>query len=361
LKGELREKTLVRQPETDAALKKCWDTVFNFYYNKCTHIRNNGRCLEGPTCEYGKRTKKIHLITGLCLPFWKELSKLVAGKSNARQCKVVRVQPDDGSKRLVGILVLPGKVDEVIQIIKRGTQSDVGLEDRAARMKDSPFYEEIKVVKLHDCLNPTGQDVITFDLPEGWEKAGDGSGLCVVAQVYEIPFQNALDAKGECTPLYPTFWRTSTQLSVLTGSGTEDAWQTVRTPMPPRRIKGWECGMPIKLNDVARAGSNKLRITSVGERFCVVVKIMRELSLDAAVKRVVEQARQPRDWSKGIINQMMGNDSDDCVVTELNVSIKCPLSCGRIKTPCRGLQCEHFNSFDLGTYLEFCQGANKWV
>jgi hypothetical protein len=107
-------------------------------------------------------------------------------------------------------------------------------------------------------------------------------------------------------------------------------------------------------------GSNKLRVKSVGERFCVAIKIMKELPLDTVVKNITEVARKSREWSTRIIKKLLGDDNDDCVITELNVSIKCPLLCGRIKNPCRGLDCEHFNAFDLATYLEFSRRRGKW-
>ena len=161
--------------------------------NTCTHsslppsVRQKNRTCRDPTCTYGKRTQPIHLITGLCLPFWKELKKCVVSGVKMG-CKVVRVQPDQG-QRLVGILVQQSKLEEVKAIIRRGTQSDVGIEDRSQRMVDSPFYEETKVVKLHDCLNPTGLDGINFELPSGWQESGDGAGSKLFIQIYEIPFQ----------------------------------------------------------------------------------------------------------------------------------------------------------------------------
>jgi hypothetical protein len=203
-RSELRYLTRV-QPGAD--VKRYWEFVWKFYELKCTHYKKNNYCVLGDKCDYGKRTKKIHLITGLCLPFWKD----VASKMG---CKVVRIQPDDGSRRLVGILLLPDRVDEIKDIIKRGTRSNVGREDRTTRMKDDPFLEETTIIKMHDCLNPTGQDTIPFDLPAGWDKAGDGGVLHAVVQIYDIPFQNGLEGEDD-TPLYPTLWRSATQLKVM--------------------------------------------------------------------------------------------------------------------------------------------------
>jgi len=203
-RSELRYHTRV---EPGADVKRHWESVWKFYELKCTHYKQKNYCVLGDKCDYGKRTKKIHMITGLCLPFWKD----VASKMG---CRVVRIQPDDGSRRLVGILLLPDRVDEVKDIIKRGTRSNVGMEDRTTRMKDDPFLEETIIIKMHDCLNPTGQDTILFDLPAGWDKAGDGSALHAVVQIYDIPFQNGLEGEDD-TPLYPTLWRTATQLKVM--------------------------------------------------------------------------------------------------------------------------------------------------
>jgi len=56
---------------------------------------------------------------------------------------------------------------------------------------------------------------------------------------------------------------------------------------------------------------------------------MEERGLEATVKSVVEQSRMSRDVAMGTLTKMLGDDDDDIVVTELNVPIKCPLSCGR--------------------------------
>lgn len=132
-RSDVSRMKLVHNP--GETLQKWWDKIYTFYYEKCAHIKYSGRCHFASSCEYGKRTKKIHLITGLCLPFWKELSKFV-GSNNQRQCKVVRVQPDDDSARLVGIHVHQDHLQEIKAIIKRGTRSDVGIEDRGKRMVD---------------------------------------------------------------------------------------------------------------------------------------------------------------------------------------------------------------------------------
>lgn len=107
-KAELRYKTKVKP---SLAIKRWWDEIFNFYYDKCTHIRNHGRCKFADSCEYGKRTHKINIITGLCLPFWKDISSTLR-RTNSR-FKVVRIQPDDGSQRLVGIFVPHPQIDDV--------------------------------------------------------------------------------------------------------------------------------------------------------------------------------------------------------------------------------------------------------
>jgi hypothetical protein len=53
--------------------------------------------------------------------------------------------------------------------------------------------------------------------------------------------------------------------------------------MPPRRIKGWEGRRPVKISDFVHAGQNKLRVTSVGERFCIVIKLVRYFSAYAGM------------------------------------------------------------------------------
>jgi hypothetical protein len=87
-KRELRHKTPVRSSQ---AIKRWWDELYHFYESKCTHLRQRKYCSNGELgrCGYGTRMRRIHIITGLCLPFWKDIAASLETKTG---CRVVRIQ-----------------------------------------------------------------------------------------------------------------------------------------------------------------------------------------------------------------------------------------------------------------------------
>jgi hypothetical protein len=191
-----------------------WIQLYTFYEKNCGHKQCGVM-----SCSYKKRTTRHNLIVGLVLPFWKEIKKFV------KDPKVMRVQPTDGSHRLVGIRVMPDKIDDLCDVISRGSSEEGSCEDREERIVPNAFHHIIKTLAIHDCLNPAARDTITFDLPSGWNKdpASDKKAHCMVF-IYEIPLQNALlDTK---QPLRPARWKNPDQLRVLN----EDTMQeTVHT------------------------------------------------------------------------------------------------------------------------------------
>lgn len=50
------------------------------------------------------------------------------------------------------------------------------------------------------------------------------------------------------------------------------------------------------------------------------------------------------------------------MATSLVLSLKCPLSCVRLKLPCRSLRCDaHIQCFDAESYLLLQQQGPQWL
>ena len=303
------------------------------------------------SCSYKKRTTNHHLIVGLVLPFWKDVKRVM------KNPKVVRVQPTDGSKRLVGLRVWPDRIDEVCDVITRGGQSaDSGDDDdRLQRIVPSPFGKVVSTLVLHDCLNPAARDNISFDLPQNWnlDPASGGKTSCIVT-IYEIPLQNAL--LDQSAPLKAARWRSDSQLRVVD----EHTQRETVVPVHTGNVaKHSVVSKPVKLDDHVKEGKNHLRVQSIGERFCLVVQLVTSRPLDAVLTEmsVVPEEAENLEWGKTALLKQLGHgeDDDDLVVTELDVSLKDPLMCARIRTPARGKECQHFNCFDLGVYLQYAE------
>ncbi|KAH7041131.1 PINIT domain-containing protein [Microdochium trichocladiopsis] len=63
-----------------------------------------------------------------------------------------------------------------------------------------------------------------------------------------------------------------------------------------------------------------------------------------------------------VIREISDKANDpDVGVTHLNLSLKCPLSYTRLRTPCRGTQCKHITCFDATSYLQLQEQGPQWL
>jgi hypothetical protein len=73
---------------------------------------------------------------------------------------------------------------------------------------------------------------------------------------------------------------------------------------------------------------------------------------------------QPRIWFQTTFEKIKKcqKDEDDCQVATkvINVSLTCKITMVQMKTPVKGQWCDHYECFDINTYLESNQRAQIW-
>ncbi|KAK5654151.1 hypothetical protein OQA88_7582 [Cercophora sp. LCS_1] len=77
-------------------------------------------------------------------------------------------------------------------------------------------------------------------------------------------------------------------------------------------------------------------------------------SIDFTYALTSKAGRPPRSMTE------KANDPD-IVATSLNLSLKCPLTYMKLKTPCRGVNCSHSQCFDAVSYLQLQEQGPQWV
>jgi hypothetical protein len=179
--------------------------------------------------------------------------------------------------------------------------------------------------------------------------------------IYEIPLQNALlDQKHA---LKPAKWKSDCQLRIVDERTMQETIITVPTSAV---AKNAVIAKPVVIDKYVKQGANKLRVQSIGERFCLVVRLIASRSLGDVLSDMskIDDAAENLKWGKeALLTQLGAGDEDEdaeIMVTELDVSLKDPLSCARIKTPARGHDCQHFTCFDLETYLQYANRYGSW-
>eukprot|EP00193_Tetraselmis_chui_P000747 CAMPEP_0177758088 /NCGR_PEP_ID=MMETSP0491_2-20121128/4001_1 /TAXON_ID=63592 /ORGANISM="Tetraselmis chuii, Strain PLY429" /LENGTH=724 /DNA_ID=CAMNT_0019273805 /DNA_START=584 /DNA_END=2758 /DNA_ORIENTATION=+ len=111
------------------------------------------------------------------------------------------------------------------------------------------------------------------------------------------------------------------------------------------------------------AGSNRVVLTGVDPRpFVLMVVLARSRSLEEVKglmqpKELIEDAFK-RTWR--LLNGKNGDADDDIVTLSTVISLKCPLTGARIKTPARFSDVSGLSVFDLDAFLDVAQKTFKW-
>ncbi|KAK9365099.1 PINIT domain-containing protein [Lipomyces kononenkoae] len=97
------------------------------------------------------------------------------------------------------------------------------------------------------------------------------------------------------------------------------------------------------------------------QRYTVTLHLARKRSVQDIVTRIVAGKRLAKETVIAQINKSHGDgDDDDIMATSSIVSLKCPLSFGRIQVPIRTIRCAHVQCFDATSYIQLQEQAPTW-
>uniref|UniRef100_A0AAY4EKJ0 Protein strawberry notch homolog 2 n=1 Tax=Denticeps clupeoides TaxID=299321 RepID=A0AAY4EKJ0_9TELE len=83
--------------------KDCWQTQYEFSFQKCSHAHWKGRCKQkeqGHECWLGMRLRQYHMLCGSLLRVWKRVSDIVSDVTNSSILQIVRLKTKQNSKQV---------------------------------------------------------------------------------------------------------------------------------------------------------------------------------------------------------------------------------------------------------------------
>ncbi|ODQ66417.1 hypothetical protein NADFUDRAFT_50338 [Nadsonia fulvescens var. elongata DSM 6958] len=106
---------------------------------------------------------------------------------------------------------------------------------------------------------------------------------------------------------------------------------------------------------------NRLHISfgHVKQEFAFSICLVKLYSIDALVERVRAHPHIEANTTKELIKQLEGDD-EDLVSCGTNLSLKCPLSYGRLQVPIRSICCRHVSCFDAASFLMLQEQHPTW-
>ncbi|KAI0417303.1 PINIT domain-containing protein [Xylaria grammica] len=94
------------------------------------------------------------------------------------------------------------------------------------------------------------------------------------------------------------------------------------------------------------------------KKFYLATYLCKMVSVDELVAKI----RSRKIAKTTVIQEMTRKANDpDVVATSTVLSLKCPLSYTRLRTPCRSVLCLHIQCFDADSYLQLQQQGPQWL
>ncbi|XP_017154481.1 protein strawberry notch [Drosophila miranda] len=99
----------VKVPPEEAQMY--WQHQYDTCLTKCSHSFWSRPCPNPTSCELGLRVRTYHVLSGLMLPIWGRIEKII--ERNGRRIQIIRVKTDV-NKKIVGTVVPPCVYNELV-------------------------------------------------------------------------------------------------------------------------------------------------------------------------------------------------------------------------------------------------------
>ncbi|KAH8895150.1 hypothetical protein GQ53DRAFT_79339 [Thozetella sp. PMI_491] len=116
----------------------------------------------------------------------------------------------------------------------------------------------------------------------------------------------------------------------------------------------------LRLNKSAASNSVDFTYALTHHKFYVAVYVCRVTAVTTLVDKIRQHGK--RISKASVISELTRKANDpDVVATSQVVSLKCPLSYMRLKSPVRGIACSHIQCFDALSYLQLQEQGPQWL
>ncbi|ORX47652.1 hypothetical protein BCR36DRAFT_413592 [Piromyces finnis] len=169
--------------------------------------------------------------------------------------------------------------------------------------------------------------------------------------------EESLKNKTDCPIQYPC--NPVLRINELTVNGMDEVTR--------KHNKAWTT-KPVDITHYCRkkkeSNMNEIRflsefISSKWKDFVVKIIICEYITLQEAVNNIKKNYLSKEEILRQRLNLKKGSD-DEIETTSSIVSLRCPISRARIKTPCRFKECTHVQCFDLTSYLQLNEKSPNW-
>ncbi|XP_052804991.1 uncharacterized protein LOC128234657 isoform X2 [Mya arenaria] len=112
---------------------------------------------------------------------------------------------------------------------------------------------------------------------------------------------------------------------------------------------------PVDITGSLHPNNNNIILTikpGCEQPYMVYIHMVRKLGPKATVRRLLKERVVPQSRTKRLIKNYLTADRNSIKYCSYKVKLTCPITQGRLETPCRGDRCKHIQCMEAGTVIQ---------
>lgn len=97
-----------------------------------------------------------------------------------------------------------------------------------------------------------------------------------------------------------------------------------------------------------------------GKGWVVAICLVEKLSSSQLLERLIQKGTRDSEFTRDLIKKKLIDDDDGIAMTNLKVTVACPLGKMRMSAPCRPTTCDHLQCFDAHLFIQMNERKSTW-
>jgi len=129
---------------------------------------------------------------------------------------------------------------------------------------------------------------------------------------------------------------------------------------PKRPPKPIDLSPLLKLSPTITNTVNVKWAADNGKGWAIFINFVEKLDSKQLLEKLVKKGTRESQFTRELIKKKLCDDGDDIAMTNLKVTVACPLGKMRMSAPCRPTTCDHLQCFDANLFLQMNEKKPTW-
>jgi len=131
----------------------------------------------------------------------------------------------------------------------------------------------------------------------------------------------------------------------------------VEPKRPPRPV---DISPLLKLSPMINNVVNVKWLANTNKGWVIHINYVENLDSSKLLEKLLKKGTRESEFTRELIKKKLSDDGDDIAMTNLKVTVACPLGKMRMSAPCRPTTCDHLQCFDANLFLQMNEKKPTW-